>query len=290
MAVEDFVFSNSSEEWDNMNPSIKKMYDTGLESSPEFYKELGLDNINSFYKLDLNNMNPEKYDPEILNRNREQNGWKYGWYGSAASSMELLASIPGGIDRLRDWGLQTLGYEPTTDGYLDKLHEYLDDVAQGFTPEERGIAAPTTFGGKVAAGFAAAPLTIAQFIPAVRLTKSLTIGSAATEFIRTMDDGNLMDITKATAMGGVMGGIIGLANRTRLPLRMATLGATGFASVGWNASMEDRWAAATVWATLGMFPVKSLDKKNMLFKPETKEMAALKELGKSTDLKAFDNI
>ena len=46
MAVEDFVFSNSSEEWDNMNPSIKKMYDTGLESSPEFYKELGLDNIN----------------------------------------------------------------------------------------------------------------------------------------------------------------------------------------------------------------------------------------------------
>ena len=101
MAVEDFVFSNSSEEWDNMNPSIKKMYDTGLESSPEFYKELGLDNINSFYKLDLNNMNPEKYDPEILNRNREQNGWKYGWYGSAASSMELLASIPGGIETKR---------------------------------------------------------------------------------------------------------------------------------------------------------------------------------------------
>ena len=290
MSVENFVFSNSSEEWDKINPSIKKMYDTGLESSPEFYKELGLDNINSFYKLDLNNMNPEKYDSEIINRNREQNGWKYGWYGSAASSMELLASIPGGIDRLRDWGLKTLGYEPTTDGYLDKLHEYLDDVAQGLTPEERGIAAPTTFGGKVAAGFAAAPLTILQFVPAVRLTKSLTIGSAATEFIRTMDDGNLMDITKATAMGGMMGGIIGLANRTRLPLRVATLGATGFFSAGWQASMEDRLAAATVWATLGALPVKNLDKKNMLFKPETKEMAALKELGKSTDLKAFDNI
>ena len=295
MAVEDFVFSNSSEEWDNMNPSIKKMYDTGLESSPEFYNELGLDNINSFYKLDLNNMNPEKYDSEIINRNREQNGWKYGWYGSVASTFELLSSIPGGIDRLRDWGLKTLGYEPTTDGYLDKLHEYLDDVAQGFTPEERGIAAPTTFGGKVAAGFAAAPLTIAQFIPAVRLTKSLTIGSAATEFIRTMDDGNLMDITKATAMGGMMGGIIGAANRARLPLRVATLGATGFFSAGWNASMEDRWAAATVWASLGALPVKSLDKKNMLFKPDTKEMAALKELGKSTELvdpkgRPFDTI
>jgi hypothetical protein len=53
--------------------------------------------------------------------------------------------------------------------------------------------------------------------------------------------------------------------------------------------MEDRLAAATVWASLGALPVKNLDKKNILFKPDTKEMAALKELGKSTDLKAFDN-
>ena len=165
MAVEDFILSDNPKDYDKLHPSLKTMYETGLENDSKFYNEIGKNNIDSFYKLDLNNMNPEYHDAEILNRNREKSGWKYGWYGSVASTFELLSSIPGGVDRLRDWSLEKLGYEPTTDGYLDQLHAYLDDVAEGFTPEARGIAAPTTFGGKVAAGFAAAPLTIDNIFP-----------------------------------------------------------------------------------------------------------------------------
>ena len=278
------------EELEQIHPSLKKMYETGLDMDPNFYQAMGMNNPNYFYKFDLNNINPEQYDSEILNRNREKSGWKYGWYGSVSSSFELLSSIPGGIDRLRDWGLDILGYEPTVDGYLDKLHEYLDDTAQRWTPEAKGIAAPDTFGGKVAAGFAAAPLTIAQFIPAVRLTKSLTIGSAATEFLRSMDDEDLVGITKATAMGAFMGKSIDLANRAKLGIRMATLATLGFATQGWKAPLEDRFAAAVVWGSFGMLPVKQFDKKNILSKAETPEMAALKQLGKDTNLKPFDNI
>ena len=291
MAVEDYIFSNTPEDQDKLHPSLKKMYETGLENDSDFYTSLNRDNANSFYKLDLNNMNPEEYDSEILNRNRSwKSDFKYGWFGSAASGAELLSSIPGGIDRLYDWGRSALGYEPTPDSIFDKTHEYLDDIAQGFTPEARGIAAPTTFGGKVIAGFAAAPLTIAQYVPAVRIAKSLTIGTAATEFLRSIDDGNLTDIAKATAMGGGMGFVIGLATRARLPLRMASLAAIGFGSAGWKASMEDRWAAAVVWGSLGILPTRRMDSKGILAKPETAEMSALKKLNENTDLKPFDNV
>ena len=291
MAVEDYIFSNTPEDQDKLHPSLKKMYETGLENDSDFYTSLNRDNANSFYKLDLNNMNPEEYDSEILNRNRSwKSDFKYGWFGSAASGAELLSSIPGGIDRLYDWGRSALGYEPTPDSIFDKTHEYLDDIAQGFTPEARGIAAPTTFGGKVAAGFASAPLTILQYVPAVRIAKSLTIGTAATEFLRSIDDGNLADIAKATAMGGLMGGVIGLATRARLPLRMASLAAIGFGSAGWKASMEDRWAAAVVWGSLGILPTRRMDSKGILAKPETAEMSALKKLNENTDLKPFDNV
>ena len=280
------------EELEQIHPSLKTMYETGLDMDSNFYQSMGMDNANSFYKFDLNNINPEQYDSEILNRNREKSGWKYGWYGSVSSSFELLSSIPGGIDRLRDWGLEKLGYEPTVDGYLDKIHEYLDDVAQSWTPEAKGIAAPDTFLGKVAAGFAAAPLTIAQFIPAVRVAKSLTIGSAATEFIRTMDDEDLVGIAKATAMGAFMGKSIELANRTKIGLRMATLGTLGFVTQGWKAPLEDRFAAAVVWSSLGALPVKQLDQKNIITKATTPEMTSLKQLGKDADLSKtpFDNL
>ena len=235
MAIEDYVFSNKPEDMDELHPSLKQSYFTGLNTDLNFYNDLNRNNVNSFYKLDLNHMNPEEHDPNILTRAREKSGWKYGWFGSLSSSYELLASIPGGIDRLRDWAIGKFGYEPTQDAWMDKMRDYFDDLAQEASPEAKGIGAPDTFGGKVAAGFAAAPLTIAQFIPAVRLTKSLTIGTAATEFLRTMDDGNLVEIAKATAIGGILGGTISLANRMRMPMRMATLATTGFLSAGWKA-------------------------------------------------------
>ena len=157
MAVEDYIFSNTPEDQDKLHPSLKKMYETGLENDSDFYTSLNRDNTNSFYKLDLNNMNPEEYDSEILNRNRSwKSDFKYGWFGSAASGAELLSSIPGGIDRLYDWARSALpGIEPTPDSIFDKTPESLDNIAQGFTPEARGIAAPTTFGGKVIAGVSA---------------------------------------------------------------------------------------------------------------------------------------
>jgi len=293
MAVEDFVFSNNPEDMDKLHPSLKRSYFTGLDRDSKFYQDLNKTDANSFFKFDLNHMNPEEHDPNVLNRARENSGWKYGWYGSLSSSYELLASIPGGIDRLRDWAIGKFGYEPTQNGWMDKMRDYFDDLADEASPAAKGITPPSGFGAKVAAGFAAAPLTIAQFIPAVRLTKSLTLGTAATEFLRTMDDGNLVEIAKATAMGGVLGGTIALANRMRIPMRMATLATTGFLSAGWKAPLEDRLAAATVWGTLGVLgPVaehnRSIGNLNPLSKIEKPDSVQFKQLRESVDLKPFE--
>ena len=86
MAVEDFVFSNNPEDMDKLHPSLKRSYFTGLDKDSKFYQDLNKTDANSFFKFDLNHMNPEEHDPDVLNRARENSGWKYGWYGSLSSS------------------------------------------------------------------------------------------------------------------------------------------------------------------------------------------------------------
>jgi len=259
-------------EYDNLNTQLKYMFDHGLHKVPNAYESTGL-NANSFFKLDLESDNPFELDDKFSTRTRGDKGdsysnaFKYGWKGSVSSVFELLASIPGGYDRFRDWMVEFVGMEPNTENYADHIRDYLKAVAQRHDPETLGLDAPSTYGTKVAAGFAALPLTVAQFYPAVRGLKALgTLGKvgkafskrslpggiAATEFLRNWDDASGYEIAKATAYGYGLGKVIQIANGMQILPRMATFGATGFLTAGWKAPLEDRFAAATVFGTAGI--------------------------------------
>ena len=171
-------------EYDNLNTQLKHMFETGLHKVPNAYEPLGL-NANSFFKFDLESDNPFELDDKYSTRARGDKGdsygnaFKYGWKGSVASVFELLASIPGGYDRFRDWMVETVGAEPNTENYADHIRDYLKAVAKRHDPETLGLDAPSTYGTKVAAGFAALPLTVAQFYPAVKGLKALgSLGKA----------------------------------------------------------------------------------------------------------------
>ena len=52
MAVEDYIFSNTPEDQDKLHPSLKKMYETGLENDSDFYTSLNRDNACLLYTSD----------------------------------------------------------------------------------------------------------------------------------------------------------------------------------------------------------------------------------------------
>ena len=260
-------------EYENLNTQLKYMLDHGLHKVPNAYESTGLD-ANSFFKFDLESDNPFELDDKYSTRARGDKGdsygnaFKYGWKGSVSSVFELLASIPGGYDRFRDWMVEKVGMEPNTENYADHIRDYLKAVAKRHDPETLGLDAPSTYGTKVAAGFAALPLTVAQFYPAVRGLKalgslgkvgkafskrSLPGGLAATEFLRNWDDASGYEIAKATAYGYGLGKVIQIANGMQVLPRMAAFGATGFLTAGWKAPLEDRFAAATVFGAAGAF-------------------------------------
>ena len=181
--------------------------------------------------------------------------------------MELLGSIPGGLDRFYDWSRTTLGFEPTEDSIFDHVEDYLKDVAQKIGPDERMLK-PTGFAEKVAAGFGEAIPAIISYIPAIKglqalrgvgrlgtalANRNLPAGIALTDITREIDDGKFHDIAMAGAYGYGTGKILQIANRLNILPRMGVLGATGFVSAGWESSLEDRLAATTVWAGLGAF-------------------------------------
>jgi len=259
-------------EYDNLNTQLKHMFETGLHKVPNAYESTGLD-ANSFFKFDLESDNPFELDDKYSTRARGDKGdsygnaFKYGWKGSVSSVFELLASIPGGYDRFRDWMVEKVGAEPNPENYADHIRDYLKAVAKRHDPETLGLDAPSTYGTKVAAGFAALPLTVAQFYPAVRGLKalgslgkvgkafskrSLPGGLAATEFLRNWDDASGYEIAKATAYGYGLGKVIQIANGMQVLPRMAAFGATGFLTAGWKAPLEDRFAAATVFGAAGI--------------------------------------
>ena len=253
----------NEEEYNNVNTQIQSMLDNGLNNIPSTYEAFGL-NSDSFFKLDLNNDNPFDLDDKFTTRARGDKGasysnaFMYGLKGSAASTFELLASIPGGYDRFRDWMVEKVGLEPNHDNIADHIQDYFNAIAKRFDPEQLGMDPPSTYGTKVMAGLAALPLTVAQYHPAVRLAKlgklgsGLPAGIAATEFLRSWDDASLYEIGKLTAYGAVTGKWIEMANRLQVIPRMASLGALGFLMPGWKAPLEDRMAAATVFATGGL--------------------------------------
>ena len=259
------ISTSSSKEFNNLHPNLKQLYTGGFDLNP---KTVNMINAGNVYKFDLFNTPPQEIDPEIIPRKEKHaqslgNALGYGFMGSWSGAMELLGSIPGGVDRFYDWSRTVLGKEPTEDSIFDHAEDYLKSIAKSTSPEEMGFASPEGYGYKTLAGFVAAPITIASYLPAIRGVKalgalgkvgqfaakrSLPLGLAVTDVAREIDDGSAFELTKAFAYGYGTGKVIGWSNK--LPgasMRMATLGAFGFATAGHNANLDDRFAAATVW-------------------------------------------
>jgi len=263
---------NNKEDYENLNNQLKFMFDHGLDKVDNAYDHLGGFTAENVFKFDLENDNPFDLDSEYSTRTRGGKGEefgnavKYGFNGSVQSVYELMASIPGGWDRFRDWMVEFTGAEPNPDNYADHLRDYFQSLAKKHDPETLGLDTPQGYQAKVVAGIAALPLTVAQFYPAVRGIKalstfgkvgaglakrSLPAGIAATEFLREWDDANMYELSKATAYGYGLGKVIQIANGMQVLPRMAMLGATGFLTTGWKAPLEDRLAAATVFGLAG---------------------------------------
>ena len=264
---------NTKEDYENLNNQLKFMFDHGLDKVDNAYDHLGGFTAENVFKFDLENDNPFELDSEYSTRTRGDKGaefgnaFLYGMHGSVQSVYELMASVPGGWDRFRDWMVEKVGMEPNPDNYADHLRDYFQSLAKKHDPETRGLDSPRGYQAKVVAGIAALPLTVAQFYPAVRGLKalntfgkvgaglakrSLPAGIAATEFLREWDDANMYELGKATAYGYGLGKVIQIANGMQVLPRMAMLGATGFLTTGWKAPLEDRLAAGTVFALAGI--------------------------------------
>ena len=261
----------NEEEFNSLHPSLQEYFKAGIDTNPygdRLVTEKNFFNLNLF-GADYNSLDPNL--TERTEKNREKLGkgkaFIYGVKSGASAGMELLGSIPGGLDRFYDWSRTTLGFEPTEDSIFDHVEDYLKDVAQKIGPDERMLK-PTGFAEKVAAGFGEAIPAIISYIPAIKglqalrgvgrlgtalANRNLPAGIALTDITREIDDGKFHDIAMAGAYGYGTGKILQIANRLNILPRMGVLGATGFASAGWEASLEDRLAATTVWAGLGAF-------------------------------------
>ena len=261
----------NQEEFDSLHPSLQEYFKAGIDTNP--YGDRLVTEKN-FFNLNLFGSDYNSLDPNLTKRtekNREKLGIggaaKYGFKSGVSAGMELLGSIPGGLDRFYDWSRTTLGFEPTEDSIFDHVEDYLKDVAQKIGPDERMLK-PTGFAEKVAAGFGEAIPAIISYIPAIKglqalrgvgrlgtalANRNLPAGIALTDITREIDDGKFHDIAMAGAYGYGTGKILQIANRLNILPRMGVLGATGFVSAGWESSLEDRLAATTVWAGLGAF-------------------------------------
>jgi len=268
------ISTQEDKEFEALHPNLKQLYTGGFDLNP---KTVNMINQGNAFKFDLWNTPPQEIDPEIIPRKEKHaqsagNALGYGFWGSASSFMELLGSVPGGIDRFYDWSRTVLGKEPTEDSIFDHAEDYLKSIAKSTAPEELGFVAPEGYAYKTLAGFAAAPIAIAQYIPAIRGVKalgtlgkvgqfaakrSLPLGLAVTDVAREIDEGSAFEMAKAGAYGYGTGKVLQFANKLNIAPRMATLGGFGFLTAGHHANLDDRFAAATVWGALGYLGPKA---------------------------------
>ena len=269
------IATQDDTEFDALHPNLKQLYTGGFDLNP---KTVNMLNEGNAYKFDLWNTPPREIDPEIIPRKEHHaqsmgNALGYGAWGSWSGAMELLGSIPGGVDRFYDWSRTVLGKEPTEDSIFDDAENYFKSIAKSTEDNmNTRFAAPEGYAYKALAGFASAPIAIMSYIPAVRglkalgtlgkvgkwaAKKSLPLGLAVTDVAREIDDGNAFELAKAAAYGYGTGVTIGFANDLSIAPRMAVLGAFGFLFAGTQANMDDRFAAATVWGALGYLGPKA---------------------------------
>ena len=291
----DLTTNNKQEEFQTLHPSLQTYFTAGIDTNPYGNKLVSQKN---FFNFDLFNNDPYKLDPQLSERTekarKDASGGLVGFIKAAPKALpggltglshaaELIASIPGGLDRFYDWGRETLGLELTEDSIFDHAENFLKDFAHDINPEYNNMAKPQGFNEKFWYGLGMAIPTIISYIPFIRATgmaakglqtvggvgktaralrgtgrflergSALPAGIAITDMIREIDDGKFSDIVISGAYGYGTGTILNVANKLNILPRMAVLGSTGYLSAGWEASNEDRLASAAVWATLGIF-------------------------------------
>jgi len=280
----DLLLNNKEEEFEKLHPSTQTYFTAGIDTNPYGNKIVSQ---NNFFNFDLFNNDPYKLDPQLSERTEKlranPNYFIEGVKAGTSHALELIGSIPGGIDRFYDWSRKTIGIEPTEDSIFDHAENYLKDIAHDINPEYNNMAKPEGFQEKFWYGLGMALPTIVSYIPFIRATgmaakglqtvggigktagiargtgrflakgNALPAGIAATDMIREIDDGKFSDIAISGAYGYGTGTILHLANKLNILPRMAVLGSTGYLSAGWEANNEDRLASAAVWATLGVF-------------------------------------
>ena len=274
----------NKEEFDNLHPSMKEYLIAGTDLNPYGSNIVTEKN---FFNMNLFSADPYSLDPNLSERTEKAradiNYAKEGFKTGLSHGAELIASIPGGLDRFYDWGRKTLGFEPTTDSIFDHAEQYLKDVAHDIGPEfKRDFIRPEGFVDNFWYGLGQAIPTIATYIPFIRATSmagkglqavqgigrtaramrgtgrflsagsSLPAGIAITDMTREIDDGKLGDIAIAGAYGYGTGKVLNIANKLNILPRMAGLGAFGYLSAGWEVDHDERLAAAAVWGVLGV--------------------------------------
>ena len=303
----------NKEEFDNLHPSMKDYLIAGTDLNPYGSNIVTEKN---FFNMNLFSADPYSLDPNLSERTEkareEINYFGEGFKTGLSHGAELIASIPGGLDRFYDWGRQTLGFKPTEDSIFDYAEQYLKDIAHDIGPEfKKDFIRPEGFVDNFWYGLGQAIPTIATYIPFIRATSmvgqglqavqgvgrlartargtgrflsagsSLPAGIAITDMTREIDDGKLGDIAIAGAYGYGTGKILNIANKLNIVPRMAGLGAFGYLSSGWEADHDERLAAAAGWGVLGvMGPLaegKPIKRQLSELEVQTKQLMGLME-------------
>ena len=101
----------NQEEFDNLHPSMKDYLIAGTDLNPYGSNIVTEKN---FFNMNLFSADPYSLDPNLSERTEKAradiNYAKEGFKTGLSHGAELIASIPGGVDRFYDWGRKTLGF------------------------------------------------------------------------------------------------------------------------------------------------------------------------------------
>ena len=207
---------------------------------------------------------------------------KYAYLESSAGFYNLLSNIPGGINRFSNFiqgetsktpeELLLSDNESDELNLLEKTEKYLKTVGLKVAPKgeaDDGVLA------KIYQGIGAAPITVGEYIPAIKgagivgkaITKTpvgkalnkvnekylglinpASVGMAATDFVMESDKG-LTTATTAGAKGFILGNALRGTEALNMKTRATTLGVLGFGSTEGN--FEDRISGGVTFAFLG---------------------------------------
>ena len=130
----------NQEEFDKLHPAMKEYLKAGIDTN-RYGSELVTEK--NFFNMNLFNADPEELDPSLPTRTENARSKPNYFFAGVKSGLshgaELIASIPGGLDRFYDWGRETLGLELTEDSIFDHAENFLKDFAHDINPEYNNI-------------------------------------------------------------------------------------------------------------------------------------------------------